>query len=178
MHVLFKQLFECYFDQLLKYAYRYVNDWSAAEDIVQEVFLSLWMKREEIDINQPIKPYLYKATYNRSLNYIASYYTQKRVDQSTYDDMIGRLMMRYNQYDNLLAKEINEELSICINALPPQCKKVFNLSSIEGLKNREISNRLKISEKTVEKHISRALTELRKHLLERGLLPILLFLFC
>ena len=69
---LFRELFDSYFRILTTYAYRFVNDWQTAEDITQDVFMSLWEKKESIDFDDPIKPYLYRAVYNRSINYLNS----------------------------------------------------------------------------------------------------------
>ena len=69
---LFRELFDSYFRILTTYAYRFVCDWQTAEDITQDVFTSLWEKKENIDFDDPIKPYLYRAVYNRSINYLNS----------------------------------------------------------------------------------------------------------
>ena len=89
--VLFQKLFEDYFRSLVTYSYRYVNDWSVGEDIVQDVFMALWINRDKIDFEEPIKPYLYRATYNRSINYLNSVSVQRRVDHA---DMLDELIDR------------------------------------------------------------------------------------
>ncbi|MDL2255757.1 RNA polymerase sigma-70 factor, partial [Parabacteroides sp. OttesenSCG-928-K15] len=172
MSFLFKQLFDHYFEQLVLYAFRFLNDWQAAEDMVQEVFLSLWINRSDVDFTEPMKPYLYKATYNKAMNYITSFSVQKRVNPATTDELINQVIMKFNQYDNLLAKEIMHEITSCFETLPPQCQKVFMLSRQEGMKNRKIAELLGISEKTVEKHISKALSGIRQHLADLDLLSV------
>lgn len=175
--VMFKELFDLYFQPMVTYAYRYVNDWQAAEDIAQDVFMSLWLKKEDIDFEEPIKPYLYRATYNKSINYINSFLMQHRIGQSeTIDDLLNREILSYNQYDTLLLKEIEGEINTCVQTLPPQCKKVFELSRGKNLKNKEIAEQLNISEKAVEKHISKALGEIREHLIRLDLMPALIWL--
>ncbi len=62
--IFFEDLFHIYYCSLLAFANKYTNDRQASEDIVQDVFMALWMKRDTINFNDPIKPYLYKATYN------------------------------------------------------------------------------------------------------------------
>ena len=87
---LFRELFDSYFRTLTTYAYRFVGDWQTAEDITQDVFTSLWEKKENIDFDDPIKPYLYRAVYNRSINYLNSALTQKRIEGAdTIDDQPG-----------------------------------------------------------------------------------------
>lgn len=168
---LFHELFEDYFRSLVTYSYRYVNDWSASEDIVQEIFMALWINRDKIDFEEPIKPYLYRATYNRSINYLNSVSVQRRVDHADMlDELIDREILSYNQHDNLLLKEIEEEITFFVGTLPEQRKRVFLLSREENLKNKEIALRLNISEKAVEKHITKALSDIRIHLTETGLM--------
>ena len=169
--VLFQKLFEDYFRSLVTYSYRYVNDWSVGEDIVQDVFMALWINRDKIDFEEPIKPYLYRATYNRSINYLNSVSVQRRVDHADMlDELIDREILSYNQHDNLLLKEIEEEIPSFVGTLPEQRKRVFLLSREENLKNKEIALRLNISEKAVEKHITKALSDIRTHLTETGLM--------
>lgn len=169
--ILFQKFFEDYFRSLVTYSYRYVNDWSVGEDIVQDVFMALWINRDKIDFEEPIKPYLYRATYNRSINYLNSVSVQRRVDHADMlDELIDREILSYNQHDNLLLKEIEEEISSFVGTLPEQRKRVFLLSREENLKNKEIALRLNISEKAVEKHITKALSDIRTHLTETGLM--------
>ena len=169
--VLFQKLFEDYFRSLVTYSYRYVNDCSVGEDIVQDVFMALWINRDKIDFEEPIKPYLYRATYNRSINYLNSVSVQRRVDHADMlDELIDREILSYNQHDNLLLKEIEEEITSFVGTLPEQRKRVFLLSREENLKNKEIALRLNISEKAVEKHITKALSDIRTHLTETGLM--------
>ncbi|GGJ94593.1 RNA polymerase sigma-70 factor [Parabacteroides faecis] len=174
--MLFQELFERYFRSLVTYAYRYVNDWNVSEDIVQDVFMALWVNRNEIDFEEPVKPYLYRATYNRSINHLNSVLVQRRVDHAdNLDELIDYEILSYNQHDNLLLKEIEEEISSFVKTLPEQRKKVFLLSREENMKNKEIAFLLNISEKTVEKHITKALSDIRTHLTQTGLMSGLIY---
>ena len=174
--MLFQELFARYFRSLVTYAYRYVNDWNVSEDIVQDVFMALWVNRNEIDFEEPVKPYLYRATYNRSINHLNSVLVQRRVDHTdNLDELIDYEILSYNQHDNLLLKEIEEEISSFVKTLPEQRKKVFLLSREENMKNKEIAFLLNISEKTVEKHITKALSDIRTHLTQTGLMSGLIY---
>lgn len=174
----FRQLFDQYYRSLAGYAYRFVGDWGEAEDIVQDIFCALWEKREEIDFSRPLSPYLYRAVYNRSLNLIRSALIQYRVEApGTLDEQIQREIINYNQHDELLLKEMETEIRAFIDMLPSQCRIIFRLSREEGLKNREIAERLRISEKAVEKQISKALKGLRAYLARTGLLLLLVGCF-
>ena len=174
--VLFRHLFDMYFRTLATYAYRFVNDWQEAEDITQDVFLALWEKRTEIDFDKPVHPYLYHAVYNRSINYLNSALVRKRVEGGeVIDELINHEILSYNQHDTLLLKELTEQIDSFVETLPPQCRNVYTLSRKEHLKNKEIALCLGISEKAVEKHISKALGEIRNHLIHLDLLSLL---FC
>ena len=174
---LFRELFDSYFRTLTTYAYRFVCDWQTAEDITQDVFTSLWEKKENIDFDDPIKPYLYRAVYNRSINYLNSALTQKRIEGAdTIDELINREILSYNQHDTLLLKEITDEINRFVDTLPPQCRTVYKLSREKNLRNKEIAAQMEISEKAVEKHISKALNEKRNHLVRLDILSILVCL--
>lgn len=172
---LFEELFDTYFRPLATYAYRYVNDWQTAEDITQDVFMSLWINKDAIYFDEPIRPYLYRSIYNKAVNHLNSALIRTRIDRTeTIDELINREILNYNQFDTLLQKEIIEQITVCVNALPPQCKNVFLLSREANLKNKEIAERLSISEKAVEKHITKALNEIRDHLVRLEMMPILI----
>lgn len=167
----FEDLFHVYYCPLLAFANKYTNDKQASEDIVQDVFLALWMKRESIDFSIPIKPYLYKATHNKSLSYLNSLQTNLNIDEQNIKLQLQQKIISYDLDESLLLKELSEEIISCVDTLPEQCRKVFLLSRGQGLKNKEIALQLNISEKTVEGHISKALSELRLHLKKLDLIP-------
>lgn len=174
---MFGELFDSYARTLTIYAYRIVNDWQTAEDLVQDMFVALWEKRAKIDFDDPIKPYLYRAVYNRSLNYLNSALIQNRIEESgTTDELINREILLYNQHDTLLQKEIAREIDRFIETLPTQCKTVYKLSREKNLRNKEIAAQLNISEKAVEKHISKALAEIRNLLIRIDILTLLYYL--
>lgn len=173
--VLFEELFDTYFRPLATYAYRYVNDWQTAEDITQDVFMSLWINKDTIYFDTPIRPYLYRSIYNKAINHLNSALIRTRIDRpETIDELINREILNYNQFDTLLQKEIIEQITVCVDTLPPQCKNVFLLSREANLKNKEIAERLSISEKAVEKHITKALNEIRDHLVRLEMMPVLI----
>lgn len=171
--IFFEELFHIYYCPLLAFVNKYVNDKQAAEDIVQDVFLATWMQRDNIDFQKPIKPYLYKAAYNRSISYLNALQESLPIDEENIKLQLQLKIISYDQQDSFSVKEISEEISSCVNTLPEQCRRVFRLSREQGLKNKEIAQLLNISEKTVEGHISKALAELRSHLKKLDLFPSL-----
>ncbi|MDR0431238.1 MAG: RNA polymerase sigma-70 factor [Tannerellaceae bacterium] len=167
-------LFKSRYKPLRAYAYRFVNDKYMAEDIVQDVFLELWARRDSIRFHdtEAVRAWLFTSVYHRSINALM----RKRPDkQLTLDHVqeaktVESFLNPYiqNQEESLILKELDHEIAGFIKTLPPQCKKVFTLSRSTGLKNIEIAEQLGISIKAVEKQIGKALRELKNHLKKQG----------
>lgn len=172
---IFETLFMQLYKPLLAYAFRFVNDKNISEDIVQDVFCKLWQQREHIRFeDNAVKSYLFKSVYTHALNVL------NKKPQSTYSlesENHAVLLEQYissymiNSEQSLLLKELETEIRSYIKTLPPQCQKIFILSRKYGLKNRQIAEQLNISIKAVEKQISKALFNLKKHLYQKELLP-------
>ena len=158
----FRFLFEMHYRSLCLYATQYTKNASKAEDIVQNVFMNLWAKRDRLKIQTSLKNYLFKSVYNTYINDYRK--TQRR------EDLLDKL------YYEALQKSIEDEeehiqkrlewLNREIEALPSKCREIFILNKRRGLTCKEISQMLDISELTVESHIGRALKRIRKHVPE------------
>lgn len=173
--VFFEKLFQEYYASLLSYANSFLNNKEVSEDITQDVFMSLWIKKNEINFDDPIKPYLYKSTYNKVINYLNSFEVKNKInDIDTVDNLINKEIIIFNQLDSLFLEEIHREIESITEELSPQCKKVYILSRKMNLKNKEIAELLSISEKAVEKNITKALNEIRDHLLKMDLISLFL----
>jgi RNA polymerase sigma-70 factor (ECF subfamily) len=169
-----EKLFKSCYKPLRSYAYRFVNETCTAEDIVQDVFCGLWLRRNSIhfDNTELVKSYLFKAVYNRSINVLVHNRPNKllALDKISEAQTVENLPNSYvqDQEQQLLLKELDGEIVDFIKTLPLQRKKVFTLSRSIGLKNIEIAEQLGVSLKAVEKQISKALYELKKHLKSKG----------
>ena len=154
---------------LYHYAYNIVAEDMTAEEAVQEVFLKLWQKRENINIETSVKAYLYRAVHNHCINFMnrekLKEKYQRHVSHSTPD--YGR-----SPLSELQAKELYSGILAALKLLPEKCRTVFYLSRQEELSYKEIATQLGISVKTVENQISKALKILRNEL--KPLLPTLL----
>jgi len=169
-----EEIFRIYYLSLINYACKFVLRKTIAEDIVQEMFMTIWMNRESIHINrETIKPYLYKAVRNRCLNYISLLKNTLSLDEEGIDFLIQKEVFEMPD-ENLSLEDVERELRYCIESLPPQCRKVFVYSRHHKLKNSEIAAILEISEKAVEKHITKALKIIREGLQKKGLLSYLI----
>ena len=167
----FENVFKTHFKNLHAYAYTIVRDEDEAEEIVQNVFFKLWEKREQVHIEQSLTAYLYRSVYYESLNHLK----HNKVKEDHKTRHIATYQSTNNDADSLIVKELREKIHTTVQELPEQCRTVFQMSRFEGMRYREIAQRLGISEKTVENHMGKALKVLRMKLLEY--LPVIAVLF-
>lgn len=152
----YNEIYERHWASLYRSAYNVLNDEDACVDVIQDVFVWLWEHRAEVRI-QSIKAYLLIAVKYK----IANYLRNEKVRASVYDRL-----PELNDYTTYLDEEIDikqlkEIIAICVNELPGRCQLVFNMSRNEYMTNKEIAEKLGITEKTVENQINRALKKLR-----------------
>ncbi|MEM6699494.1 MAG: RNA polymerase sigma-70 factor [Bacteroidota bacterium] len=164
-------MFKSNFAYLCNFAQQYVEDWDAAQDLCQKVFIQLWEKRTTLDSNQNLKSYLFTAVRNRCLNYIRDH---KKYRSKILDLDCGNIEFAEQAIDRLAANDLQTIIEEALNQLPEKCRKVFEMSRFQEMKYKEIAEELEISQKTVEAHMSKALKLLRAHLKEHWV--ILLFL--
>lgn len=176
----FEIIFKKYYTKLCFYARKFVDNDSVAKDIVQEVFLNLWDKKQLIEIELVMRAYLFRSVYNRCLNHLEHRKMADRHHENINRELKQLEIEYYNASNGNEYSLFELELKIesAIESLPPQCRNVFELSRMKGLKNREIAAKLQISIKVVEKHISRALLLLRENLTEYLPLFLILAKFC
>ena len=168
----FTMLYDRYFRILFNYTYSKVNDQFAAQEIVQELFVSIWQQRHKNTVNS-CRSYLFSSVKNLIISYYRKEYTRKfhydrwevqsegSVDLTDQDILTSDLQNRYEQG---------------LHLLPPKCKEVFILSR-KGHSNKEIARQLLISEKTVEQHITKALRVLKEYLKEHFAYALILINF-
>ncbi len=166
----FEQLFKMHYKGLHAYAHVILKDIDLAEEIVQQLFLRFWEKRELLSVQTSIKAYLYKCTYNDSLNYLK----HEKV-KSKYQDFTLHTMDTETESASagLELNELKDKLRTALNELPEQCRTIFQLSRFEELKYREIADQLGLSIKTVENQMGKALKLLRIKLVDFLILVVL-----
>ncbi|MEM9547129.1 MAG: RNA polymerase sigma-70 factor [Bacteroidota bacterium] len=158
----FETLFKKYYVRLSHFVFQYVENMPDAEEIAQESFLNIWEKRQILEISTSFRSYLYAAAKNKALNFIRN--TNRRKGHLS---VISSF--RTNEEDvlsELSANEINDQLFLAVEQLPPKCRQIFQMSRIEGLKHKEIAAQMELKVKTVENQIGIALKFLRTHLSE------------
>lgn len=161
----FTEIFNRYWKFLFRVANNILQNPDVAQDVVQEVFINLWQRKKETPIESPTA-YLKQATRFQVLKAIR--------DKKTDDQFLKRLAsvtVEVLQENPLLFKEQQKLLNRLIDLLPADCKEAFRLSRDENLTYRQIARKLNISEKTVEKRISKSLKYIRNGIsMEIGLL--------
>jgi RNA polymerase sigma-70 factor (family 1) len=156
-HAAFTEIYNRYWKSILYKAGKKLGDIYAAEEIVQDIFTDIWHRRQLLEINSSLAAYLATATKYRIINarQKKSHETDFLKHQSTAE--AGENLTEQTVYFD----ELKDKLSKLVHALPTQCKLVYQLHKEEGLSHKEVSKTLSISEKTVQYHLSRALTNLR-----------------
>jgi len=148
----FDQIYNLYWKKL--FVAKAINDKEAAEDIVQEIFVSLWLRRETIVSNGTLAGYLFTAARYKGITYI-----QNNINKNKHvDSLAAYLTSRQDMVNEEFAvKELTSIINTEIEKLPTKMREVFVLSRRHDLSYREISEKLNISDKTVKKQISNAL---------------------
>ncbi len=168
--VAFEQLFKSHYKALHAYANMLLKDLDIAEEVVQAMFLKLWEKRGVLEVQTSVKAYLYKCVYNDSLNLL-----KHEQVKSKYNDFTVHTMNTHHEAasNRVELSELQKELRLAMEALPEQCRLIFQMSRFEELKYREIAERLGISVKTVENQMGKALKILRLKLADFLILILL-----
>jgi len=171
--VVFEKTFKNYYEILCHYANSFIGDMDEAEEIVQTTFITLWEKKNQIEIHTSMKSYLYQAVHNQCLNKIK----HDRVKQTHFEYVTYQNDIESSDgYENIVGKELSERINESINSLPPQCRTVFMLSRFENYSYADIAKQLNLSVKTIENHMGKALRLMRMQLADY--LPLIVwFLF-
>jgi RNA polymerase sigma-70 factor (ECF subfamily) len=167
---IFEEVYREYYIPLCYYSLKYVEKIEDSEEIVQNLFLKLWEKHEELEINSSLKAYLYRAIQNYALNLLGK---KKTIEKY----VLHQEWQSYDNSENGLQKLETEELSIILKhallRLPEKRRRIFELSRFDGMKYGIIALQLSISVKTVETQMTKALKYLRVILKEY--VPLLAF---
>lgn len=165
----FKTIYSKYWSQLFQYAYNVLGDKTVCEDIIQEVFISLWQKSDNLKIDN-LNAYLFKSVKYQIFKHLRN---GKIADRHL--EQLVFLQSQNSIEENLAAKELDSEITMLIDRLPERCRQIFLLSRFENLSNQEISIQLGLSEQTVKNQISKALAYLRKEIPPDFSFALLLF---
>jgi len=158
----FETLFRDNYRPMVAYAFRFFGQMEPSENAVQDIFLKLWQKRAELKITTSLKNYLFRSVRNLCINRLEH---QRIV--SSYQKYIIRTESERNLYDDFFIEVgLRERIESAIRNLPDKRQKIFRMAREEGLKYKEIADKLKISVKTVEVQMGLAFKQLRENLKE------------
>lgn len=159
----FERLFFRYYSELCAYANTYVQHAEDAEELVEDLFVWLWEHRAGWDAHTSVRQYLYSAVRNRALKHLRHARVRLRVYESTATSSAppGMGSPPATPDEELTARELAKLVDSTIRALPDRCREAFDLSRAHGLTHAEIAHVMGISVSTVEKHVVRAVAELR-----------------
>lgn len=153
-----EQLFRAHYAALCRTVYPIVRDQDTAEDIVQDVFMKIWRNQTNLDTEQSVKAYLFRAAINTALNFL-----EKNRRTTPWDDAWADQYGANSTEENIAYQETEQKVARALEQLPPKCKVVFSLSRFEEMSYAEIAQHLSISVKAVEKHMGKALQIMRQY---------------
>jgi len=156
----FETVYQLYFEKVYAICYNNIRDIEPAREMVQDIFRSLWERRDELELEN-INNYLIKAAKFKAFEYIRNKVSQQQHLCQKYE---GCTNSSNCTEEHVFFNNLNEKVNILIDTLPCQCKRVYKMSRENGLSNKEIASVLLITERAVEYHISKALSVLRLNL--------------
>ena len=164
----FKDLFIALYPRLISYSFKYVQEKFSAEEIVEDCFVTLWERRESLAHIDDIKPYLYIMVRNSSLKYLEK---SKKIISLKKKHHDSAIMIEHD----IIEEEVHAVILYqALDKLPVKCRKVFELSCLDGMKYKDIAQELDISVNTVKSQRARAIELLKKHLKNNPYLLLLL----
>ena len=156
----FAALFRTWYGPLVGTAERMLRDRAVAEEIVQDVMLELWRRRESLAPDSSPQAYLFQATRNRALNHLR----HLKIEQRSEPEVRAESSPSPHADSAVIEEELDVAVRRAVQSLPDRCRQVFELSRVHGLKYAEIARELGISVKTVEAQMGKALRTLRDRL--------------
>lgn len=163
-------LFAFYYPRLFHFSRSILKIEEQIDDLLQEVFVKIWINRHRIDRPETFNALIFTITRNEVLNLIRSNLRDQSFRDKLYLRSVGE---EYNSFNPLEFDEIKSGIDRIVDTLPEKRKQIFILSRTEGLSNKEIAHQLQISEKTVEDHITHAIKKIRGMMKEMGMVTLL-----
>lgn len=163
----FDALYWHYQSSVYKNIFNLIKDETSSEDILQEVFITLWEKKESIDSNRSLGGWLFVSSYNRAINFL-----KKKLRGSITSEMISEIFSE-NEDEKSLKEVRMQEMEKAIENLPEQKQKVFYLCKVKGFTYAETASKLQISKHTVKEHVTGAMSSIRNQLLKVPLIGLL-----
>lgn len=176
----FEQFYITWYSRAKYFAREYVHSESDAENIIQDVFLHLYERRDLMDAYTNLTAYLFTSIKNRCLDYLRKWVLEQETAQGVQDEFEMELRMKYDSLEIFNTQfsdetDIGELLDNALQKLPERCRDIFIMNKLEGKKQKEIAEELNLSINTVESQMGIAYKKLREEL--KDCLPLFIFLF-
>ena len=152
------ELYNKFWQSLFVSAYNVLKDKELCEDIIQDIFMNIWHNREKLEIHISLKGYMYACARYQVFNQFKK--NKDKIHVELFDD-IDKRFQHTTPETQLMHEELVQQINTIVDTLPEKCQLVYKLSREEQLSHKEIAERLGISTKTVENHITKALQTIR-----------------
>ena len=166
----FDEIYNRYWLKLFVVAGKRIRSKDDAKDLVQDLFFSLWMKRERLMVDTSLSSYLFSAIKYKVINYVES-----NVVKGDYLKSLDKALVDYdNSTDEaILSRDLEQFINLEIDNLSPKVREIFELSRRQNFSVKEIAEKLNLSDQTVKNQISKALKILRLHVSDSSFLLLL-----
>lgn len=151
----FNSLYRMLTAKLNRFAHAFVDDTGVCKEIVNDVFLRLWLNRANLSHIRNVQVYLYISVKNACLNHIKSISSRRQRELNATDSLYFQLSA--DPAELLISKELHTEIIKAVNSLPPRCKLIFKMVKEDGLSSKEVAGILDLSDKTVFAQLAIAL---------------------
>ena len=168
----FEQIYYAYSKKLYHFGLGLLKDPDEASEMVQDVFVTLWEKRERINPDLNFENYLLKMAYNSILKLFRKRSNKRKVIDNLMEESSG---ITENTQNSVIYDDLYDKAQTCIERMPPKRKMVYKLNRQEGMSAREIAEELGISKRTVEGHLAEALSFLKTELAKYSIHALLFF---
>lgn len=171
----FRSIYDRYGIKIYRFALSYLKSEHDAEELVQEVFLKLWDKREKLNSLLNIQAFIYKIAVNSIYDFIR----RKNVEQAFLSFAEGKTELTDETWQEIIFNDMLAQINSLMEKMPEQRRKIFKMSKENGLSNDEIAETLGLSKRTVENQIYRATAFLKENLkLDSSFSLLFFYLFC
>ena len=168
----FDAIYHNYSRKLYSFTYSLLKDHEQSEELVQDVFVTLWEKREQINTELRFENYLFTICYNS----VRKFFRKKKIEKKVRDYLLKNSPENISETANtIIYNELMDLVNRTIEKMPAKRKTAFKLSRQEGKTIKEIAERMNISSRTVETHLTKALKFIKQELSGASLLSILYY---
>lgn len=153
----FERAYDLYWEKIFAVCYNSIKELEPAKGMVQDIFKSLWERRDELEL-QNVEHYLVRAAKFKVFEYIRNKVNRQKHNE--FQAMDCRVASNCTE-EQVLFNDLKEKVNLLVDTLPCQCKRVYKMSREQGMSNKEIAGMLYISERAVEYHITKAMSRLK-----------------